>query len=81
MTRWVSLIESRQEIELSTVFDYPPIPIRDFDWHALDANTYDTSYEGEDENGSIWSVSGFMGTGRTENEAIASLFDQLQEAA
>ena len=40
-----------------------PIPLRDFDWEAVDEDTYD---EGEP-----------VGLGRTEKEAIADLIDQL----
>src|SRR6185312_1762888 len=48
MTRLLSLIESRREIELSTSFDFPPMPIRTCDWHAIDAATYDIDrYDGE----------------------------------
>ena len=77
--RWVTIIETRQEILLSTSFDYPPIPIRSMDWSAVDANTYDASYEGEDESGSIWRCSP-SGHGVTESEAILALFENLAEA-
>jgi hypothetical protein len=79
MKRLVSLIATREVLHLSTCFDYPPIPIRSLDWSAIDSNTYDASYEGEDENGSHWSCSP-SGHGASENEAIADLLEQLEGA-
>ena len=76
--RWLCLLVTRQEIELHTSFDYPPIPFRGHDWSAIDSNTYDASYEGEDESGSVWKCSP-SGTGETEIEAIHDLFDQLED--
>lgn len=54
-------------MNIRTVNAFPPIPIRDFDWHAYDADTYDG--EGCP-----------VGYGRTEAEAIANLKEQLGEA-
>lgn len=48
-----------------TEFVYPPIPIRDFDWSAVDGDTYD----GAPDSGNRHQV----GCGRTEKEAIADL--------
>ncbi len=79
MNRPISILATHQVIDLSTNFDYPPIPIRCLDWSAVDGNTYDASYEGEDESGSIWSC-GRSGHGETEAEAIADLLEQLAEA-
>lgn len=45
MTRRASIIATRQEIDLSTNFVYPPIPIRSHDWSAIDANTYDADWD------------------------------------
>ena len=55
----------------------PPIPVRTMDWIAYDADTYDASYEGEDENGHHWKLSR-AGWGATEEEAIADLREQLE---
>ena len=77
MKRSFTLLSNKQEICISTSFDYPPIPIRSMDWSAIDANTYDASYEGEDESGSVWKCSP-SGHGRTEAEAIEDLLDQLE---
>lgn len=74
----VSLLTTREEIHLETNFDYPPIPSRNFDWSAIDGNTYDASYEGEDENGHHWRCSP-SGHGATEQEAINDLLEQLSE--
>lgn len=76
--RTVTVISTRQEIDLSTAFDYPPIPIRGLDWSAIDTATYDASYEGEDESGSVWKCSP-SGHGETELDAINDLFDRLEE--
>ena len=55
----------RATIKLKTEYVYPPIPIRSMDWSAIDDSTY--------EPGSP------IGTGRTEQEAIEDLIDQLVE--
>lgn len=72
----VSLIATREEIAVSTAFEYPPIPCRNMDWSAVDDNSYDASYEGEDETGHHWSSSP-VGRGATEQEAIEDLLEQL----
>ena len=46
--------------KIVTWFEYPPIPVRNFDWCAC--------YDGEEENGGY-------GYGRTEQEAIADLIE------
>lgn len=79
MTRRLSLLSTRQEIELQTSFVCPPIATRSTDWSAIDANTYDAGFEGSDESGDHWSQ-GPRGMGATEAEAINDLFDQLLEA-
>ena len=48
----------KPEPEIVTVFVYPPIPLRKFDWCAY--------YEGTEESGNY-------GWGATEDDAIASL--------
>jgi len=48
------------------------------DWSAIDADTYDASYEGEDETGHHWK-SGPVGRGATEQEAIDDLLAQIAE--
>jgi hypothetical protein len=63
---------------IKTNFDYPPIPIRKLDWSAIDSNTYDASYEGEDESGSVWKCSP-SGHGATEEEAVNDLIEKLEE--
>lgn len=78
MTRKLCVISTRQEIDLCTSADYPPIPFRNMDWSAIDSNTYDASYEGEDENGHHWSC-GISGHGEKEIEAVNDLIDQLEE--
>ena len=49
----------KEALNISTHYDYPPIPIRDFDWSAV----FDDTYEPGD----------YMGTGRTEADAIEDL--------
>jgi hypothetical protein len=55
---------------ISTCFDYPPIPIRCFDWSAVLADEYD----GAPDAG--WQP---VGHGETEQAAIADLLEQIEE--
>jgi hypothetical protein len=73
-TRLASVVATRQEIHLSTTFVYPPIPVRDYDWSAIDSNTYDCDWDGEQ-----YVSRCPQGSGRTEAEAIADLFEQIEE--
>lgn len=66
MTARITLANGRR---VATSFDYPPIPVRDLDWSAVDDDTYD----GADGGGPI-------GHGHTEAEAIADLLIQLEDA-
>lgn len=75
----VTSLATRQTLNISTNFDWPPIPVRSMDWSAVDDDTYDASYEGEDENGSHWSCSP-SGHGSTQTEAILDLLEQLEVA-
>jgi hypothetical protein len=52
---------------IKTHFDYPPIPIRSFDWSAIDDDTYDGTPGCP------------IGHGETERAAIADLLEQLEE--
>lgn len=54
-------------MKIGTHYDPPPIPMRSFDWKAIDEDTYDG---GEAEP---------MGLGATEAEAIADLLAQLED--
>jgi len=51
--------------KIITSYDYPPIPIRDYDWSAIRED-----YEPGD----------LIGTGRTEQDAIDDLVRQENEA-
>lgn len=53
-----------------THHEFPPIPLRNFDWSAVDDQTYDGA---EDSNCPI-------GRGATEREAILDLLTQLEDA-
>lgn len=53
-------------MKIRTSYVYPPIPIRDFDWSAVDDDTYDG--EGCP-----------IGFGRTEEDAIADLLAQIED--
>jgi hypothetical protein len=55
-------------VKIITNFDYPPIPIRQFDWSAVTDN-----YDGAEDSHCP------IGHGRTEAEAIADLLEQLEE--
>ena len=62
-------------MKIKTNFDYPPIPVRDMDWSAIDEDTYDCDC---DQDG-FFSLSP-VGHGATEAEAIADLMAQLEDA-
>jgi hypothetical protein len=66
----------RSGIDLKINCNYPPIPTRKFDYSAIDGNTYDASYEGEDEAGHHWKSSP-VGHGATPEEAVRDLLEQL----
>jgi hypothetical protein len=51
-------------MNIQTSYDPPPIPIREFDWRAIDDDTYSGP-------GSL------IGFGKTEAEAVADLLMQL----
>lgn len=53
------------ENDIKTYYDPPPIPQRDFDWAAIDYSTYG----GE--------PSDPVGFGKTKEEAIQDLLDQI----
>lgn len=56
-------------INIRTSYDYPPIPVRQFDWSAIDDDTYD----GADDSSCP------IGHGATEADAIDDLMDQLTD--
>lgn len=56
-------------MKIETSFVYPPIPIRDFDWQAVDSDTYDGA------EGSHCPI----GHGATELAAIHDLINQIEE--
>ena len=56
-------------MNIKTDFIYPPIPIRQFDYQAVDEDTYDPDPEAHSP----------VGWGRTEADAIADLKSQLEE--
>lgn len=76
--RRMSVIATQEEIILSTNAVFPPIPTRNFDWSAIDANTYDADWDGELER---YITSCPQGFGSTEYEAILDLLRQFEEAA
>ena len=55
----------QQKINIQTYYDPKPIPIRRFDWEAVNYDTLD--YD---------NVTGF---GATKEEAVANLLDRLDE--
>lgn len=58
-------------MKIKTNCECPPIPIRNFDWSAIDDDTYDGA---EDSHCPI-------GRGATEIDAIRDLLDQIEERA
>ena len=57
---------------VSTEYWPKPDPCRDFDWSAIDDNTYDGAPDSSTRNQ--------IGYGRTEQDAIDDLIAQLEEA-
>lgn len=60
---------------IHTSFDYPPIPVRSFDWSAVTDN-----YDCDCDQDGFFSTSP-IGHGATEQEAIDDLTEQLADAA
>jgi hypothetical protein len=58
-------------MKIRTEFIFPPIPVRDFDWTAVDDDTYDGAPDSKTRNQ--------IGYGRTEEEAIKNLLEILEE--
>ncbi len=58
-------------MKIKTTYVFPPIPLRCFDWSAIDDDTYDGA---EDSHCPI-------GHGATEQEAIDDLMRQIEESA
>jgi hypothetical protein len=54
----------------------PPIPIRKFDWSAIQDGTYDADYDYEAE---CYVSRCPLGTGETVSEAIQDVIEQLDE--
>lgn len=63
-------------LRIQTSFDYPPIPVRDMDWSAVDYDTYDCDC---DQDGFFTTCP--VGHGSTEQEAIADLLSKIEDAA
>jgi hypothetical protein len=53
-------------MKICTMHNPPPIPIRNFDWTAIDDDTYD-------------GLGSPVGTGPTEQAAIEDLMEQIAE--
>ena len=68
-------IRQTNGVKVRTNHDYPPIPDRSMDWSAVDHDTYDCDC---DERG-FFSL-GPVGHGATEQEAIADLLMQMEDA-
>jgi hypothetical protein len=62
-------------VTIKTNYDFPPIPVRHFDWSAIDSDTYDADFDYE--LGQYVSKC-LMGHGATEAEAIADLLEQIE---
>jgi len=59
-------------MKIRTNSDFPPIPTRAFDWSAVDDDTYDGA-PGAGRRARL------IGTGPTEEAAIADLLEQVEE--
>jgi hypothetical protein len=62
-------------VKVRTTFEFPPIPVRDCDWSAVDDDTYDCDC---DQDGFFTNCP--IGRGTTEQEAIDDLLDQMEAA-
>jgi len=51
-------------MKIRTDFVYPPIPLRQFDWCAVDDDTYEPGCP--------------IGWGATESDAVADLLEQIE---
>ena len=60
-------------MRLRTDYWAKPIPLRQFDWTAIDSDTFDGAPDSGNRNQ--------IGYGRTEQEAIDDLLEQLAEVA
>lgn len=58
---------TRRPVRVRTAFEYQPIPLRAYDWSAVDDRTYEGS-PGQP-----------IGRGPTEQAAIADLLEQMDE--
>jgi hypothetical protein len=59
-------------MDIKTEYDPKPIPYRDFDWTAYDAETYDGAED---------SRSNVIGFGATKEEAVNDLMEKIGELA
>jgi hypothetical protein len=62
-------------IRIRTSHEFPPIPVRDFDWSAVDDDTYDVDC---DQDGFFTTCP--IGHGATEQDAIDDLLMQIEDA-
>jgi hypothetical protein len=76
-------IHERNGYVIHTHLDYPPIPVRDYDWHAVlkDYDGAPDSCDGFDNYYGPATPNTVVGTGRTEEGAIRDLLDKLEELA
>ena len=58
-------------IKVRTEHVYPPIPVRDYDWSAIDDDSYDGAHDSATRHQ--------IGYGRTEQAAINDLVQQISE--
>jgi len=65
---------SKRFVIVHTEHVYPPIPIRQYDWSAVTDN-----YDGAPDAHCRATGPQLVGTGATEQEAIASLLDEIAE--
>jgi hypothetical protein len=56
-------------VKIKTDYWMKPIPTRNFDWSAIDDNTYDGAPDSSNRNQ--------VGHGATEQEAIANLMEEI----
>lgn len=73
-SRRLSVLATREELEVLTSFVWPPIPDRQFDWFATTSD-FECDWSDAEER---WTKTGEAGHGETEAQAIADLLEQVE---
>ena len=74
MVHLCALQADYSRVKIKTDCVCPPIPLRHYDWNAIDDNTYDVDFIGGEDD--AWK-GGMIGHGATESEAVVDLIEQI----